>query len=121
VPVILVTYVMIVACSFLGACLVCVARDFNNLIALGMMFLMFTSGIFWDVRGLSDPAKTELIMAINPVAFMVDCYRQIMISDIRPDMVQVFTIGAVFGAILCVMVLLMRRGSQYLALKVITA
>jgi lipopolysaccharide transport system permease protein len=120
-PVILVTYVMILSCSFLGACLVCVARDFNNLIALGMMFLMFTSGIFWDVRGLSDPAKSELIMTINPVAFIVDCYRQIMISDIPPDMVHVFTIGAVFGAILWVMVLLMRRGSQYLALKVITA
>ncbi len=53
VPVILVTYVIIVACAFVGACLVCLARDFIQLISLGMMFLMFTSGIFWDVRGLA--------------------------------------------------------------------
>ena len=120
-PVIFVTYVVIVACAFLGACLVCLARDFSNLIALGMMFLMFTSGIFWDVRALGDPNKTERIMAINPLAFVVDCYRQIMIHDIPPDMLHLLIVGSCFGALLVVMVLLMRRGSQYLALKVISA
>jgi lipopolysaccharide transport system permease protein len=121
VPVILVTYVVIVACAFVGACLVCLARDFLQLIALGLLFLMFTSGVFWDVRGLDDPHKTEIIMALNPLAFIVDCYRQIMMHNTPPDMLHLLIIGVSFGALLCAMVLLMRRGSQYLALRALTA
>jgi lipopolysaccharide transport system permease protein len=121
VPVILVTYVIIVACAFVGACLVCLARDFIQLISLGMQFLMFTSGIFWDVRSLSDPHKTEIVMAMNPLAFIVDCYRQIMMHNTPPDMLHLLLIGAGFGALLCAMVLVMRHNSQYLALRALTA
>jgi len=120
-PLMFVNYVMIVACSFAGACLVCVARDFSQLIALGMMFLMFTSGIFWDVRELADPAKTDMILNVNPLAFILDAYRQITMYDTPPDMIHLALIGVGFGAMICVMVLLMRGSSQYLALKAITA
>lgn len=121
VPLILVNYVIIIACAFAGACLVCIARDFGQLISLGMLFLMFTSGIFWDVRGLKDPHKTDLVMATNPIAFIVDCYRQITMHNTAPDMLHLFTIGAGFGALLCAMVLVMRHRSQYLALRALTA
>jgi lipopolysaccharide transport system permease protein len=120
-PVILVTYVVIVACAFVGARLVCLARDFLQLISLGMLFLMFTSGIFWDARELNDPHKTETILALNPLAFIVDCYRQILMHNTPPDMLHLLTIGAGFGALLCAMVLLMRHRSQYLALRALTA
>jgi lipopolysaccharide transport system permease protein len=120
-PVLVVNYVMIVACAFVGACLVCLARDFAPLIALGMMFLLFTSGIFWDVHTLHDPHKTEMVLAMNPMAFMIDAYRQITMFNTPPDMLHLLTIGAGFGALLCAMVLLMRRGSQYLALRALTA
>ena len=120
-PLLVVNYVMIVACAFVGACLVCVARDFTPLISLGMMFLMFTSGIFWDVRGLDDPHKADLVLAMNPLAFIVDAYRQITMYGTPPDMLHLLAIGAGFGALLWAMVLLMRRGSQYLALRALTA
>ena len=120
VPVLVVNYIMIVACAFIGACLVCVARDFSQLIQLGMMFLMFTSGIFWDVRTLS-PETAALVMNLNPVAFVLDAYRQIAMHNTPPDMVHLALIGAVFGAIVYAMVLVMRGSSQYLALKAITA
>ena len=121
VPLMLVNYVMIVACAFAGACLVSVVRDFQPLIALGMIFLMFTSGIFWDVNALGDPHKTELILAANPLAFILDAYRQILMYETPPDMSHLLTIGAGFGAMICVMVLIMRRYSQFLALKALTA
>lgn len=121
IPLLLVNYVMIVACAFVGACLVCLARDFNPLISLGMMFLIFTSGIFWDVRDLDDPYKIEMVLALNPLAFMIDAYRQILMHDTPPDMLHLLTISAGFGALLCAMVLLMRRGSQFLALRALTA
>lgn len=120
-PVMFVNYLMIVACSFAGACLVCIARDFAQLIALSMMFLMFTSGIFWDVRSFDDPAKTDLILNVNPLAFVLDAYRQITMYQTPPDMLHLALIGVGFGAMICVMVLIMRGSSQYLALKAITA
>lgn len=85
------------------------------------MFLMFTSGIFWDVRALSDPDKIELLLYANPLAFVLDGYRQILMYETPPDMVHLLSIGAGFGALWCVMVLVMRRSSQFLALKALTA
>jgi lipopolysaccharide transport system permease protein len=121
VPVVLVNYIMIIACSFAGACLVCLARDFVQLIALGMIFMMFVSGIFWDVHSLADPQKTELLLAANPLAFVLDAYRQIMMYDTPPDMLHLLSIGLGFGVLLWALVLLMRRASQFLALKALTA
>lgn len=121
VPLLLVYYILILACSFLGACLVCIARDFAQLITLGVMFLLFMSGIFWDVRTLGDPYKTELVMNLNPLAFILDAFRQIMMYNTPPDMMHLAAIGAGFAAMLYVMVLIMRGGSQFLALKALTA
>jgi lipopolysaccharide transport system permease protein len=121
IPLMLVNYLMIVACGFVGACLVAMVRDFQPLITLGMIFLMFTSGIFWDIRELGDPHKTELLLAVNPLAFLLDAYRQILMHETPPDMPHLLTLGAGFGALACLMVLTMRRYSQFLALKALTA
>jgi lipopolysaccharide transport system permease protein len=121
VPLMIVNYIMIIACALVGSCLVCVARDFSPLINLGMMFLLFTSGIFWDVRKLGDPHKIELVLSANPMAFILDGYRQVLMHGHAPNMLHLIAVGAAFGALFCVMVLVMRRTSQYLALKVLTA
>lgn len=120
-PLILVNYIVIVACSLVGAYLVCFMYDFNVFINLGMIFLLFTSGIFWDPRGLPDPAATELVLTLNPIAFLVDAYRQILMAGVAPDLAHLAAIGAGFGLLAWAMVLLIRRSSQFLALKVITA
>ena len=119
-PVILVNYIMILACAYLGATLVCIVRDFAPLISLGMIFLMFSSGIFWDARDLGDPDKTALLLAVNPLAFIFDAYRQALMYATPPDMLHLFAIGAVFAGLLGIMVLIMRRASQYLALRALT-
>jgi lipopolysaccharide transport system permease protein len=119
-PVLLVNYVMIVACSLTGAYLVCLVRDFTKIIPLCMMFLLFTSGIFWDVRDLGDPHKTELLLAANPLAFMLDAYRQILMYQTPPDAIHLFQVGVGASLLAVIMVSLMRRNSQYLALKVLT-
>ena len=121
VPVVIVNYIMIVACSLLGACLVCFVRDFSNVIPLCMVFLLFTSGIFWDVRDLGDPHKTDLVLALNPLAFMLDAYRQVLMYQSMPDLAHLSLIGLGFGALLLIMINVMRRHSQYLALKALTA
>ncbi|MBN7797792.1 ABC transporter permease [Parahaliea mediterranea] len=120
-PLIAVNYLMIVACALIGACLVCMARDFSMFIPLGMTFLLFTSGIFWDVRDLGDPAKTDLVLAVNPLAFVLDAYRQILMYQTPPDAGHLLLIGLVSAVIVIGMAWVMRRGSQFLALKALTA
>jgi lipopolysaccharide transport system permease protein len=121
IPLMIVNYIMVISCALVGACLVCMARDFAPLIGLFMMFLMFTSGIFWDVRGLSDPDKIDLLLTVNPLGFLLDAYRQVLLHATPPDMPHLVAIGAAFGALHLAMVLLMRRADQYLALKALTA
>lgn len=119
-PVIFVNYLMIVACAYIGACLVCVVRDFSMIITLGMTFLLFTSGIFWDVRALGNPQMTELVLALNPLAFILDAYRQVLMFQTQPDWIHLLQIGCGSVVLLAVVVLVMRRNSQHLALKALS-
>jgi lipopolysaccharide transport system permease protein len=120
VPVILVNYLMIVACSFVGAWLVCVVRDFSMFIALAMTFLMFVSGVFWDARTLGDSRVAELVLALNPLAFIIDAYRQVLLHAAAPDWVHLAQIALGSVVLLLIMVLIMRRSSQFLALRALS-
>ena len=119
-PVILVNYLMIVACGLIGACLVCFVRDFIKIIPLGMTFLLFTSGIFWDVNNIGNPHKTELVLALNPMAFILDAYRQVLMYEALPDLFHLLQIGLASIVLIIVVLAFMHRNSQYLALKVLT-
>ena len=121
VPVMVVSYLIILAGAFISACLVCLVRDFLQLVSLGMMFLMFISGVFWNVRALPDPDKARAVLLWNPVAFMLDAYRQIMMHDTPPHVPHLLAIAAGSAVVVFVMVMVMRRNSQFLALKAITA
>jgi lipopolysaccharide transport system permease protein len=121
VPLMVVSYMIILAGSFIGACLVCLMRDFAQLIGLGMMFLMFVSGVFWDVRGLADKHKMDLVLSLNPVAFVLDAYRQVLMHNTPPALPHLLAIGVGAAVLIYVLVLVMRRSSQFLALKAITA
>jgi lipopolysaccharide transport system permease protein len=120
VPIMLVNYLMIVACSFVGACLVCVVRDFSMFIALAMTFLMFVSGVFWDARTLGDARTAELVLAFNPLAFIIDAYRQVLLHAAAPDWIHLAQIAVGSALLLLVMVLIMRRSSQFLALRALS-
>ena len=121
VPIVLVNYLAIVACSLVGAYLVCLVRDFSKVIPLGMMFLLFTSGIFWDIRSIGSPEKVDLILTLHPLAFLLDANRQVLLHQTAPDLVHLFFIGLGAAVLSLVMIGLMRKNSQSLALKVLTS
>ena len=120
-PILLVNYLMIVACALAAAVLVCLVFDFTMVIGLGMTFLLFVSGIFWDPRDLADPAMTDLVFALNPVAFILDAYRQVLMVGQAPAVGHLAVIGACSAVAVAAMLLIMRRYSQFLALRVITS
>lgn len=121
IPIMVVNYLMIVSCALIGSILVCFMRDFSMFISLGMIFLMFTSGIFWDVRGLANTEMTELVLTYNPIAFILDAYRQVLMNQQIPDLIMLLKIAIIFGGGIMLVVQLMRRSSKLLALKALTA
>ena len=91
--------------------------DFTMVVSLAMIFLLFTSGIFWDVRELADPVLTDYVLLANPIAFIVDAYRQVLMEGLAPDLVHLFGLGVLAAVIVTGMIFLMRRLSQYLSLR----
>ncbi len=120
IPLALVQYIMIVGCSLVGAVLVCLMRDFSLLIGLGMMFLLFTSGIFWDVRELSDPATSQLMLAVNPLAFMLDAYREALMYGGMIDFGHLALVALGFAALTLGALRFMHSRSQWIALRALS-
>ena len=119
-PVMLVNYLLIVACSLFAAYLVCWVFDFHVFISMATIFLMFTSGVFWDPRDL-DPAMTHWVLTLNPMAFLLDAYRQILLHGAPPNAPHLALIGV--GALVFVFagLALLHRHSRFIALRVITS
>ena len=85
-PIAAVQYLLIIGCGLIAALFVCAKRDFQLLISLGMVFLLFMSGIFWDIRAIEDPILANWLMTLNPLAALIDSYRQVLMMHQAPDM-----------------------------------
>lgn len=120
IPIALVMYLLIVAFGLVGACLVCWLRDFQRIIPLGMTFLLFTSGIFFDIHEIEDEKKVDLLLTVNPLAFLIDAHRQVLMYYSSPDLVHLAILALVAVLISTGALWYMRRYSQYLALRVLT-
>ncbi len=67
------------------------------------------------------PHKTEMVLALNPLAFILDAYRQVLMHATAPDWIAPGADRQLgFAVLLLVMVLIMRRSSQYLALRALS-
>ena len=119
-PLMLTQYLVIVPCAILGSLLVCVAQDFMRVIGLGTIFMLFVSGIFWDVRAIPDVETQQLIFTVNPIAFLLDGYRQVLMYGQAPDGVHLFWI-AFFGLVASKLALvLVSRLEQWVAMRVLS-
>jgi lipopolysaccharide transport system permease protein len=76
---------LIAGCGLLGALLVSFKRDFRLLIQLGVVFLLFMSGIFWDLNVIADTRLREGLLVLNPLANLIDCYRQVLMLGEAPN------------------------------------
>ncbi|MEM1190952.1 MAG: ABC transporter [Pseudomonadota bacterium] len=115
-----VNYLLIAACAMAASALVCLVQDIAMLVSLAMVFLLFSSGIFWDPRTLS-PETSNLLFLINPIAFLVDAYRQVLMASTAPAVYHLAVLGLV-SVLLCVAVaVVIHFNSRYLALRAVTS
>lgn len=81
IPLLVLNYLFIAGVGLTLAILVTWAEDFSQVISLAIMGLMFGSGIFWNIREIGDPVVVEWIYILNPVAALLDSYRQVLIDN----------------------------------------
>ena len=83
-PVISVQALLTIAFACVVAAVIPFVRDLSYLVPTGLTFLMFMSGIFYDYRMIS--AEWQNLFLLNPVAFLLKCYREILIDGTLPDL-----------------------------------
>ena len=87
-PIALTQYVLILGCAMVAALLVCVRQDFQLIVQLGTVFLLFMSGIFWDIDSIVNEALRENLLMVNPLAALIDLYRQVLMEGRAPSFRQ---------------------------------
>ncbi|QIR15136.1 ABC transporter permease [Shewanella aestuarii] len=78
VPLIIIQYLLICGLGSIFAFCVTYLPDFRMIIQMFTMGMMFTSGIFWSVSDIADPQLQYLILTFNPLAALIDGYRQVL-------------------------------------------
>jgi lipopolysaccharide transport system permease protein len=81
--------------------------DLKVAIDNGMMLLFFISGIFFNINEVHEPLKSYLLL--NPMAGLIDEYRNIMIRGIWPDTARLATILTISIAIGALALALLRQ------------
>jgi len=120
IPIIAVQLLLIVLCSCVAALLVAFKRDFALLINLGMIFLLFVSGIFWDIRDIVSERAMDMLLIWNPMAFLLHSYRQVLLWQELPNLTHLIALGVLLSVLLATVVAFMVRYSAYIARRVVT-
>lgn len=120
VPLILVNGVVIAGCAMSAALLVCTQRDFKLLIQLGTVFLLFTSGVFWDIHSVQNGELAGWLMRLNPIAVLIDSYRQVLLYGSAPDAQALLLVLVESAVILASMAVAFLRLQFWMAKTVIT-
>jgi len=120
-PLFLVQYLVIVFFALVAAVLVSYVRDTRMLITMGMTGLMFASGIFWDLSRIADPVKRDLLVTWNPLAYLIDAYRQVIIEKTVYDLQHLLVLAIFFLVGIALVHVFYRYKGQDIASRVINS
>ena len=120
-PIAAVQYLLIIGCGLIAALLVCAKRDFQLLISLGMVFLLFMSGIFWNIRSIDDPGLAEWLLTLNPLTVLIDSYRQVLMMHQSPDINRLAIILVEAAGLSCAALYSYRRLHYWVAKKALVS
>ena len=86
IPIALTQALLVAGCGMLAALLVCLQRDFRFVVQMGTLFLLFMSGVFWDINAIADETARQWLLRLNPVAALIDAYRQVLMLGAQPNL-----------------------------------
>ena len=86
IPIALIQALLVTGCGMLAALLVCLQRDFRFVVQMGTLFLLFMSGVFWDINAIVDETARQWLLRLNPLAALIDAYRQVLMLGAPPNL-----------------------------------
>ena len=116
VPVIIVQALITLAIACACAAIIPFIRDLSYLVSTGLTFVMFLSGIFYDYRRIA--IEWQDIFLLNPFAFLLKCYREIIIDKMPPDLATLSWWGIASTAV-CIGLLLAYKRLRYVYPRVL--
>lgn len=115
-PVILVQILLMTAFAGAVAAVIPFVRDLSYLVPTGLTFLMFLSGIFYDYRTIAE--EWQGFFLLNPMAFLLKCYREIFVQGTMPDMTTLYWWG-LWGALSCALLLMAFKRLRYVYPRIV--
>ena len=94
-------FLLVLACSSAVAFICCWVRDLRFIVRSGLTLMMFCSGIFFSIDRM-PPAYQEAFR-LNPMALLIEDYRQVLLAGTLPDVSTCARIAA--ASLLCLYVM----------------
>lgn len=115
-PVIIVQSILTTAFAFIVAAVIPFVRDLSYLVPTGLTLLMFMSGIFYDYTAIAE--QWQSLFLLNPVAFLLKCYREILMDGVLPDF-QLLAWCGLGSTIACLLLLLVYKHLRYVYPRIV--
>ena len=77
---------------------------------------MFLSGIFYDYKMIAE--EWQALFLLNPIAFLLKCYREIFIEGVPPDFVTL-TWWGLGSAVMCLLLILTYQRLRYVYPRIV--
>ena len=90
------------------------------LIQLGTVFLLFMSGVFWDVQSIQNADLVQWLSILNPLLVLLNAYREVLMSGQVPDLASLCWVFAESVVLLVSALWLYTRLNYWLAQRAIT-
>ena len=94
-PILLTNYLLIVGLSLACALITTFFHDFKIVISMGMLLLMFVSGIFWDINNIQDEYWRNILITVNPLAFLIESYRDVLMYKQTPNVFHLSSLALI--------------------------
>lgn len=121
VPLLVVQYGMILVCAMIGSLFVSFVQDFRIVINMFMLFLMFASGVFWDISSIPDITKRSYLLIFNPIAFLLDGYRKVFMHNTLYNLHHLLYLGVLVFIALVAMHFIMNKTDKIITAKVVNS
>lgn len=115
-PVIMVQALLTIVIACTVAAVIPFVRDLSYLVPTGLTFMMFLSGIFYDYKMIAE--EWQGLFLLNPMAFLLKCYREILLDGIAPDLITLGWWGA-GSAVACVFIVLIYKKLRYIYPRIV--
>jgi lipopolysaccharide transport system permease protein len=100
-PVVILTQLMVIICvGMLFSAITPFFQDFERFAIYGIRILFFMSGVFFDISQISQ--KYNFLFQLNPIAKIIDAYRDILMRSHVPDLLPLLIISLISACVILI-------------------